>query len=109
LLQFWSAWSLPSLASLARVQRLHVRYHDEGLHVVAVSLDAPQDATATRNLVRELRLTFPVALDHTGVAVHAYHVRVLPSWFLIGSDGRLVASGTNDVLADEDVRAALAS
>lgn len=54
------------------------------------TLDADDEAEA-RAAARDLGVTFPVLFDEQGDAQRAYSVRGLPTTFLVGPDGRILA------------------
>ena len=69
---FWSTWDKKSETALARLQKLHMKYRDQGLAVVAVNADGQNFPDSTMGQIRakieRLGVTFPVFIDH-GLAV----------------------------------------
>ena len=79
------------------MERLHQELHDQGLRVVAVSVDAPsggfgdlgQPGGDVRAFTEQLGLTFDILHDPSGRIQNTYQVHGLPSTFLIDREGRI--------------------
>jgi peroxiredoxin len=89
LLNFWATWCPPCLAEMPAMEQLWRQHKDEGLVVVAVSLDA--DPTTVPRFLRDRGLTFPVVLDPDMKVAGTYGVRALPASFVIDRRGRPAA------------------
>jgi peroxiredoxin len=68
---------------------LQTRYAERGLRVVAVNLDKQRELADA--FIAERSTPFTVAFDPAGQTARAYQVAAMPSSFLIGRDGRLIA------------------
>jgi peroxiredoxin len=93
---FWATWCEPCKEEMPAMERLHQRFRDRGLVVVAMSVDA--QVSRVRPFVREHGFTFPVGLDSRMTVANLYTVRALPSTFIIDRQGRLasLAMGPRD-------------
>ncbi len=60
---FWATWCAPCRQELPFYQRLYDRYHEQGLEVVAISMDGPDTVAGAGPIARRLELTFPVVSD----------------------------------------------
>ena len=85
-LNFWATWCKPCEAEMPGMERLHRRYKDKGLVVLAISEDTGA-AGAVSAFVRKRQLTFPVGLDPKMAVAGLYGVWVLPSTFIIDRQG----------------------
>jgi len=89
LLNFWATWCVPCRKEMPAIEALYQRYKDRGLEVVAISLDklaaAPVEA-----FVKEVGVTYRVALDPSWATARTYGVRGLPATFLIDRAGNVV-------------------
>ena len=96
LLNIWATWCGPCRDEMPSMQRLHEQLEDEGLRVVAVSVDgaSPTEAGDPRKLVgdfvREMGLDFPVWLDPSGRIQQTYRTTGVPESFLIDRHGTIV-------------------
>ena len=61
-LNFWATWCDPCREEMPSMERLHRKYKDRGLVVLAVSLDS-QGGRVVKPFLKKMGLTFPVALD----------------------------------------------
>ncbi len=85
---FWATWCIPCRAEMPAMEQLYQEFRGDGLVVAAVNFqDAPEAVQAFR---KELRLTFPVALDRQGTVASAYGVRALPTTYLVDREGRII-------------------
>lgn len=97
LLNIWATWCAPCVHEMPALQRLHESLGDKGLHVVAVSVDAPlggmgpfgQPGGDVQAFVDRFGLTFTTLHDPTGGIERRYQVQGLPTTFLIDRDGRI--------------------
>lgn len=98
LVNVWATWCGPCLEEMPSMQRLYDALADEGLEIVAVSIDAPLgkedvagrpggDLEAFRD---RFGLTFPILHNPSGDIQRLYQTTGVPESFLIGKDGVIV-------------------
>jgi cytochrome c biogenesis protein CcmG/thiol:disulfide interchange protein DsbE len=97
-IDFWASWCAPCKLSFPFMNDLQARYQSKGFEVVAVNLDARREA-ADRFLA-QIPARFQVAFDAKGDSARRFEVKAMPSSFLVGRDGRLLA--THRGFRDED-------
>jgi peroxiredoxin len=85
-LNFWATWCKPCESEMPGMERLHLRYKDRGLVVLAVSEDAG-GAGIVGPFLKKHGLTFPVGLDPDMSVAGLYGVWALPSTFIIDRKG----------------------
>jgi peroxiredoxin len=89
LLTFWATWCEPCRVEMPAMMALERELGPRGLTVIAVNVKEP--GSRVEAFVKELGLTFAVLLDSRGEVSERYEVQALPTTYLIGRDGRLVA------------------
>lgn len=90
-LNFWASWCVPCREEMPAMEKLYQEFKDKGLVVVAINLkDNKQDAV---KFVKELKLTYPIALDPDGNVGNLYGAWGLPTSYLIDGDGKGLARG----------------
>jgi peroxiredoxin len=97
LLNVWATWCRPCVIEMPALQRLHEELADDGLRVVAVSVDAPLGIAGAfggeggnvKEFAERYGLTFTVLHDPAGRIESRYQVAGLPTTFIIGRDGRI--------------------
>ena len=89
LLNFWATWCVPCRKEMPAIEALYQRYKDQGLEVVAVSLDKGP-TSGVESFVKAVGVTYHVALDPTWATARTYGVRGLPATFLIDRAGNVV-------------------
>jgi peroxiredoxin len=98
LLDFWATWCVPCTAELPQLEDLYGKRKDEGLMVLAISMDGPETVAQVGPFARRYNLTFPVLLDEETRVVNIYNPkRVAPMTVLIDKRGLIsrVRNGYN--------------
>ena len=108
-LAFWSSRVLESRGSLILLNQVHGQFQSQGVRVIAVALEAPQDVTRVRILARQLAPLIDHVYDPRGTALEAYQVASVPSWYVIGRDGRIRARGGIPTVGEDVMRSVLAA
>jgi cytochrome c biogenesis protein CcmG/thiol:disulfide interchange protein DsbE len=86
---FWASWCGPCRQSFPWMQALFSRYQKQGLEVVAVGVD--KDHRKALDFLKDTKATFPVIFDSTGSLAKKYGLEAMPTSFVYGRNGRLVA------------------
>ncbi|MDX8395976.1 MAG: TlpA disulfide reductase family protein [Mariprofundaceae bacterium] len=87
LLNFWATWCPPCRKEMPSMAKLHRKYADQGLNIIAVSVDRDRDDLST--FVREYNLPFTVLHDAESKVSHEYAVFRYPETFLIDRQGNI--------------------
>ncbi len=92
LVDFWASWCLPCRRSNRELQSLYSKYKDKGFEIFGISLD--QKIADWKNAISTDRITWKQVSEMGGwdapVAL-AWGVEQLPSSFLLGKDGKIIA------------------
>lgn len=99
LLDFWATWCPPCIDDLPKLSKLHERHAENGLTVLSISIDEGENAAKkVARMVKKRKATHPVALDSAdSPAWSAYNVRVVPTQFLIDTEGNVVAQWSGKI------------
>jgi len=90
-LNFWATWCVPCREEMPAMEKLYQEYKDKNFVVLAVNVkDRRQEAIA---FLKELKLTYPVALDPEAEVASLYGAWGLPTTYLIGPKGEGLARG----------------
>lgn len=88
-LNFWASWCEPCREEMPAMERLYQEFKNKNFVVLAVSVkDRKQDAI---DFVKELKVSYPVALDPEGQVGLLYGAWGLPTTYLIGPKGEGLA------------------
>ena len=87
LIDFWATWCGPCKAEIPNLQKIYETFHDKGFEIYSVSLDRDKDKWV--NGSGELKWTS--VLDEGGVVANQYSIASIPSMFLLGKDGKIIA------------------
>ena len=86
-LDFWATWCLPCVKKLPEMQDLADKFADDELVVIGVH--SAKDGHTCADFVREMELTFPIAVD-TGETEQHFGLDGFPAYFLIDKSGKVV-------------------
>ncbi len=91
LLEFWGTWCAPCVRAMPEIQKLHERYQDRGLTVLAISYEAP---SAMRPFLAKNAYTMPVGSDPARKVVDAYGIRSWPTSIVLDKEGKVAHLGS---------------
>jgi len=92
LLEFWATWCPPCKESIPELVELDKKYRERGFMVLGISLDTDSDAAAkVARFSSSHGITYPVLIADENVSM-TYKVMSIPTSFLIGKDGTIIAS-----------------
>ena len=87
LVNFWTSWCPPCRKEMPAIESVYRSYKDLGLVVIGLNLTAQDSEQAAASFVREIGVTFPVALDLDNSVGNLYRVTALPTSFFIDRKG----------------------
>lgn len=88
---FWATWCPGCADEMPQLQSFFEHYRERGVEVIAVSEDRAQDIDAVHQVMRQMRMTYPVALSHT-VSRNTFGPQAtLPVTYVIDAQGVLRA------------------
>jgi peroxiredoxin len=87
-LNFWATWCPPCREEMPSMERLHNRFRDRGLVILAI--DVMESEKKVKAFKEEFELNFPILLDSDGRVGLNYAVRSIPTTYFVGRDGHLM-------------------
>jgi peroxiredoxin len=90
-LNFWATWCIPCREEMPAIERLHQTYPAQDFAVL--SIDLKETADQVKTFFQKHSLSFPALLDQDGSVFREYLVAGMPTTYLIGRDGTLLARG----------------
>lgn len=90
-LNFWATWCIPCREEMPAMEQLHREFQPQGLAILA--LDLKESPDQVKAFFDKHRLSFTALLDESGSVFRDYQVMGLPTTYLIGRDGMLLARG----------------
>lgn len=92
LLDFWASWCGPCRSANKDIVKLYSKFKDKGFEVFSVSLD--DNISAWEKAVKKDKITWQQVNENGGWQANTarqWYIEALPTTFLIGKDGKLLA------------------
>lgn len=89
LVDFWASWCVPCRLSFPWMNEMLARYGANGLRIVAINVDRKGPDAA--KFLERVPARFDIAFDPAGLTPRAYGVKSMPSSYLVGADGKVIA------------------
>jgi cytochrome c biogenesis protein CcmG, thiol:disulfide interchange protein DsbE len=89
LVDFWASWCAPCRHSFPWLNDIQAKYGTRGLVVIGVNVD--RERAAAERFLQDVPARFSIVYDPSGTLATTYEVPGMPTSFIFGSDGRLIA------------------
>ncbi len=101
---FWASWCTPCIEEMPSIQRLAETMRDKPVAVIGVNVE--EGLLRVKTIVQRLGIEFPVLLDQDGAVFKRWGADVLPTTYLLDSQGvvRYVGRGPLEWDAPEIVQ-----
>ena len=102
-IDLWATWCPPCREALPHFVELTDEFDGEGVQVIGVSMDNPEDPTSARGVVQQVKkeqqLNFPIGLGDHSVTDQLPGKQLLPTTVFVDRSGnvRYIATGVQDV------------
>jgi thiol-disulfide isomerase/thioredoxin len=91
LLDFWGTWCEPCKAAVPGLVAVYEKYHARGFDIIGIAAEDKREVLLT--FTAEKRMNWPQTIeDDNGPIATLYRITGWPSYFLIGSHGRIVVA-----------------
>jgi peroxiredoxin len=100
LMDFWATWCGPCVKELPNVVKTYTDYHDKGLEVLGISLDAANAEEKLTAFTKKKNMPWPQVYDGkywNAEVAKLYGIQAIPHMLLVDGD-------TGLILADSDIR-----
>ena len=102
LIDFWASWCAPCRAENPNVVKMYSQYHNKGLNILGVSLDTDKAQWIAAAKADNLSWQHVSDLKRfEGPTETLYHIEAIPSNFLIGPDGNIIAKNITGLDLEE--------
>jgi thiol-disulfide isomerase/thioredoxin len=92
LLNIWATWCGPCRSEMASLDRLQALHRDDGLAVLAVSVDDDGSAAVRRFFQQSNIRNLTLYLDADNATARAFGASAIPTTLLIDRDGKVLGS-----------------
>ena len=89
IVDFWASWCVPCRRSFPWLNRMHQKYAEKGLVIIAVNLDA--DRAEAMKFLEEYPPEFNIYYDESKELAREFGVVAMPSSYVIGRNGEIRA------------------
>ncbi len=88
-MNFWATWCGPCKAEMPTMENLYNDLKDENFIVLAVNQQEYPELVG--EFINGSGFTFPIILDGDGLINYQYGIRGIPTTYIIGPDGNIIA------------------
>jgi peroxiredoxin len=99
LVNLWATWCPPCKAEMPTINAFYETHKEDGFVVLAVN--SQEGASTVKNFIQNNGFTFPVLLDTQGQVMDRYHVRALPTSFIIDRNGVIQHIQTGEITSQQ--------
>ncbi len=104
LLEFWASWCGPCRANNPGLVRVYDKFKAKGFKVIGVSLDSKKDDWLAAIKTDKLTWTHVSELNSwNGKVSKTYHISAVPTNYLIGKDGKVLAQNLDEKELNEQL------
>jgi len=89
IVDFWASWCVPCRRSFPWLNAMQAKYADQGLVIIGVNEDASEEEVA--GFLANYPANFEIVRDNDGLLATEFGVVAMPSSYIIGRDGKVVA------------------
>ncbi len=89
IVNIWASWCKPCQYEMPALQKIHEKYSDQGLVLLAVNNTYQDNYSNVVDFVSANNLTIPILMDLDGNVSQLYQVQALPSTFFIDRNGKI--------------------
>lgn len=87
MINFWASWCAPCRQEMPLLEDLYKRYKDGGFTLLGVNVE--EDSSAAQNLLRQVKVSFPILFDSSNSVSQLYKVEAMPSTIIVDRDGNV--------------------
>jgi peroxiredoxin len=100
---FWTSWCKPCRSEIPELDKLYLKYKDQGFKVLLIAQDDPKTIQKVKGVVAQMKIQSAVLADPNKVVGNAYNVKNYPTSFLIAKDGTVAHFTQGYMRGDEKV------
>jgi len=93
MMDFWATWCGPCKAAMPGVQKMHEKFASKNVKIFGVNMSEQDDGTKAKKYFADNKYTYGLLMGGDKVA-NTYKVRGIPTFYLIGKDGKILFSGS---------------
>ncbi len=105
-LNFWGTWCGPCEREFPAMERQYAEFKDKGVEIIAINYK--QSDFEVNTYVKNMGMTFPVAIDKKISVFKAYNIGPLPTTVFIDKDGKVNEISKGE-MSESRIRAAMTS
>lgn len=87
LVNFWASWCPPCIYEMPALQKLKKRYADRPFEILTINVGETKNRV--RKFSKAIKLDLPVLLDSSSKTYNNWNITILPTSFIIDSDGQI--------------------
>ncbi len=87
---FWATWCKPCRKELPAIKDVYEKYKDQGLTILAISIDSPRSLSKVKTFVKKSDLPYIFLVDPNGEQSTKLQVKDIPYTLLANKSGEII-------------------
>lgn len=87
---FWATWCKPCRKELPAIKDVYEKYKDQGLTILAISIDSPRSLSKVKTFVKKSDLPYVFLVDPNGEQSTKLQVKDIPYTLLANKSGKII-------------------
>lgn len=87
---FWATWCKPCRKELPAIKEVYEKYKDQGLTILAISIDSPRSLSKVKSFVKSSGLPYEFLIDPNGEQSTKLQVKDIPYTLLANKSGEII-------------------
>ena len=87
---FWATWCQPCVKSLPLMNDMAVKFADDGVRFIGVSIDGTRNQSKIKPFIRSIGITYPIIRDVNSELMSDLSVTAVPTLLIYDSEGNQI-------------------
>jgi cytochrome c biogenesis protein CcmG, thiol:disulfide interchange protein DsbE len=101
MISFWAMWCQPCKFEMKSLRGMYDRYHEKGLHYIAINMDNPKSLSKVAAYVSAEGIPYDVWSDPNSEVFKKLNGQIMPYSLIVDKDGKLISKRQGFIAGEE--------